>query len=266
MLVKALPLIIIELMRLSEFDGIVSEILKISDFTAVDNAVNGLQVGNTDQDIKKIAFAVDASMASFQRAAEAGADLLFVHHGLFWGNPVPIKGSLYSRIKFLVDHDLSLYAAHLPLDSHPSMGNNAGLARYLELIEIEPFGEYRGIRIGFKGKLRQGKTIGEISKLVCGSQKSCLSTLPFGSREIRSIGIVSGRLPSAVHEAIREKLDLFITGESSHEIYHDTLEAGINVIFGGHYRTEIWGVKALAEHFNNEDGFETTLVDIPTGL
>lgn len=253
-------------MQLSEFTDRMVDLLRIPEFEKIDVALNGLQVSRRKKEVHKVALAVDASMAAFQRAAGAQADLLFVHHGLFWGKPMPVEGNLYARLKYLMDKDLALFAAHLPLDTHPELGNNIGLARLLGLQGIEGFGEYRGIRIGWKGSLAHEKTIEEIENLVCGTGGSCLGALPFGPEKIRTVGIVSGGLPKAAGEAISEGLDLFITGDSSHEIYHECLEAGISVLFAGHYNTETWGIKALKKHMESWEGLDTVMIDAPTGL
>jgi dinuclear metal center YbgI/SA1388 family protein len=205
-------------------------------------------------------------MESFERAHSAGADLLFVHHGLFWGEASPIRGTLYRRIRFLLEKDMALYAVHLPLDAHPRLGNNAGIARELQLEEIEPFGEYKGVKIGFKGGFSESRKLEHVEHILCGDHGGCLGKLPFGPTDIRTVGIVSGGAPEVVGEAIATGLDLYITGDASHTIYHQSLEGGINVIFGGHYRTEVWGIRELAIHLEENFDIETQLLDIPTGL
>jgi dinuclear metal center YbgI/SA1388 family protein len=243
-----------------------SALLDIPEFDSVDTALNGLQVSRNRQEVRNVAFAVDASMAGFERAAAARADLLFVHHGLFWGKPAPVTGVLFRRLKYLLERDMALFAAHLPLDVHPELGNNAALAGRLGLQETRPFGQYRGIRIGWMGSLAEEKTLEETAALLFDSPDSCLGVLPFGPPAIRTVGIVSGGLPKAAAEAADLGLDLFVTGDSSHEVYHECLEAGINVIFGGHYQTETWGVKAAKERVDRWKGLTTSLIDVPTGL
>jgi len=134
------------------------------------------------------------------------------------------------------------------------------------LRDVQPFGEYRGIHIGWMGSLPEEKTLEEIEALLFDSRDSSLAVLPFGPSTVRTVGVVSGGLPKAAAEAAARGLDLFITGDSSHEIYHECLEAGINVVFGGHYQTETWGVKAVREHVKSWKGISTTLIDVPTGL
>lgn len=253
-------------MTLSDLDNWLSTFLDISALQAIDSSQNGLQVGSAATEVRKVAFAVDASMESFRRAAEAGADMLLVHHGVLWDRPVRITGAFYERLRFLVEHSLALYAVHLPLDLHPEVGNNIGIARQLGLTDIQPFCSYRGLKIGFKGVLSAPARLEEIVMRLGGRQGEQVRTLPFGPPKIRSIGIVSGDVPREFTQAVAEGLDLFITGESAHEIYHHCLESRIHVIFAGHYHSESFGVQLLADRLARETGVETTYLDIPTGL
>lgn len=253
-------------MRVEAFERLVAEWLRLEDFKAADRALNGLQVASSKTELEKIAFAVDASLESFRRACEWGADLLFVHHGLFWGEALPVTGVHYRRLRELLLRDLALFAAHLPLDAHPELGNNAGIAAQLELQDLEPFGAYHGVKIGLKGRFPRSNTLDEVVERLCGGARSCPGVLPFGPQNIQTAGVVSGGEAEEVMQAIEEGLDLFITGESSHIIYHHCLEARINVIFGGHYLTEVWGVKRLAEKIRSATGLQTAFLDIPTGF
>lgn len=250
-------------MTLAEFDKYMKEILDQS--VPGDSAMNGVQVGNLKKEIKTVAFAVDACMETFQRAAEGGADLLMVHHGLYWGKPRAIINSFYDRIKFLMDNDLALYGSHLPLDMNPEVGNNIGMAKILGLKETEPFGDYKGSLIGFKGTLETPATIEEIKNRIFGENPS-VHLIPAGPEEITSVGIVSGGAPFLAMDAIRQDLDLFITGDRSHEIYHTCLEEGINIIFGGHYATETFGVEQLSRKVAEETSLKTFFIDVPTGV
>ena len=253
-------------MKLAELDQWLSAYLGIGALEDIDNSLNGLQVGSMAALVRKVAFAVDASMESFRRAAEAGADTLFVHHGLFWGRPERLTGRLYERVRFLIEHHLALYAVHLPLDLHSEVGNNIGIARLLGLTDIKPFGAYRGLKIGCKGILPAPARLDEIVLRLGGRQGEQIRTLPFGPPSIQSVGIVSGDVPREFTQAVAEGLDLYITGESAHEIYHHCLESRIHVIFAGHYHSESFGVQLLADRLARETGVETTYLDIPTGL
>ena len=253
-------------MRLDDLDRWLSGFLDLPAMSGIDSGLNGVQVGNGAAEVTRAAFAVDASMEAFRRAAEWKAGVLVVHHGLFWGAPQRIVGHLFERIRFLVEKGLALYAAHLPLDIHPEVGNNAGLARQIGLEGLEPFGAYKGVKIGLKGMLPEPLALDEIVSRLSARQGEPVRTLPFGPGTIRSVGVVTGRAAWAAEQAWGEGLDLFITGEPSHEIYHHCLERRIHAIFGGHYHTESYGVRSLAERLARDTGVETTYLDVPTGL
>ncbi|ULQ58975.1 Nif3-like dinuclear metal center hexameric protein [Brucepastera parasyntrophica] len=253
-------------MTSAELEKWFNNLLNPGHFAAADPSKNGLQVDNSGKDINRVAFAVDACFETMERAEQAGAGMLFVHHGLFWRDPLCITGSHYKRIKKLLDADMALYASHLPLDAHPECGNNSGLVRRLGLENIELFGEYHGMLIGFRGTLPGPAKLGEItSRLFVNGQKP-LHVLPFGPETVRTAGIISGGAGEDVVQAIEEGLDLFITGEISHEIYHTALENRINVIAGGHYQTETVGPGLVAERLGQETGIDTLFIDVPTGL
>jgi len=253
-------------MRIEEFDSLVRGILDIERLEGVDKALNGLQVTRQNRELKSAAFAVDASLESFKRAREWGADLLFTHHGLFYGKIRPIKGVLFRRIRYLLENRLALYAVHLPLDMHPQVGNNAALAGLLGLTECSGFGTYHGIQIGVKGTLPAASTPAELMDKLGKHGLIPPRCLAFGPSTVKTVCIVSGGGASDVREAIDEKLDLFITGDASHDIYHECAEAGINVIFAGHYLTEVWGMKALQKAITKQTGLRTCFIDIPTGF
>jgi len=253
-------------MLLTELNQWIRDYLQIDTLRLKDIAINGLQVERQNQEIKKIAFAVDACQESFERAVQAGADLLFVHHGLFWGHPLAITGRHYRRIQYLVEKDLALYAVHLPLDVHPEVGNNAAICQVLGLEELRPFGEYKGAPIGYQGRLPQPEGINSLVERLFGGYENTIKVLPFGPEKIETIGIVSGGGGMAALEALEKDLDLYITGDASHTLFHDCQEGAMNVIFGGHYATETWGVKFLEEKISRDLGLETLFIDIPTGL
>jgi len=231
-----------------------------------DVAMNGIQVDNDGSPVKKIAFAVDGAMETFQQAAAKGADMLFVHHGLFWGAPARIAGNLRQRIKFLLDHNICLYAVHLPLDQHAEFGNNAVLAKLLGLQNIEPFGMYHGRKIGYKGTFSSPVTIDEAVKKIAFEGRPPAGVFPFGRKDCLTAAVVSGGSSANARDAIDEGIDLFITGESFHGVYHDCLEAKLNMIAGGHYSTEVWGVQAVMRHCVSNLGIDCEFLDIPTGL
>ncbi len=253
-------------MKLSELDETLRGWLPLAEFEAIDPSANGLQVDRRNPEVNHVAVAVDACLESFRRAAELGADLLFVHHGLFWGKEQTVTGAQYERLRTLFDHDLALYAVHLPLDRHPELGNNAVMMQELGVQELEPFGSFKGYEIGCAGRLREPLRLEQVVERLFGERSEVLSSLPFGPERIETLGVVSGGAPAAVEEAIERGLDLFITGDASHQLYHRALEAGINVVFGGHYATETWGVRAVAARLEAEFGLTTSFIDLPTGL
>lgn len=251
-------------MKLAELEKILAEKLEIRNFSS-DRSLNGVQVGDLDQDIKKVALMVDISMEGVAMAKKIGADMILCHHGLFWGVPLAIKGPHYKRVKSLIDANIALFACHLPLDAHMELGNNVGIAKELGLTNITPFSRYKGLYIGVKGEREKTITVDEVKKLLLGENEPAY-IIPGGKKKISKIGIVSGGSPYSVYEAIEDDLDLFITGDRSHEVYHTCLEAGINMISAGHYATETYGVKQVGEWLTSEYGIETQFIDIPTGV
>jgi len=252
-------------MTVSELDAFFRGFLDFDGF-ASDSSLNGIQVDNDGSAVTKIAFGVDAAMETFEQAAALNAGMLFVHHGLFWGSPSRVTGNLRNRIKFLLDHNICLYAVHLPLDQHPKFGNNAVLAQLLGLENVEPFGDYHGRKIGYKGILRKPVTVDEAVKKISFMNRPPAGVFPFGKKDCHTAAAISGGASLNAQDAIKEGIDLFITGESSHSVYHDCLEAKLNMIAGGHYSTEVWGPQAVMCHCIAELGIEAEFVDIPTGL
>jgi dinuclear metal center YbgI/SA1388 family protein len=253
-------------MTSAKLDAYFRDLLDIEGFASMDVSLNGIQVDNDGAEIAKIAFAVDASLETFKQAAAAGAGMIFVHHGLFWGQPLRVAGTHRERLRFLLDHNLALYAVHLPLDQHPTLGNNAGLAELLGIESPEPFGEYHGRKIGFKGKLAKPLTIEEAVKRISFRDRPPLGVYPFGKRDNLSCAAVSGGFAAGANQAIEEGIDLYVTGEASHEIYHHALEGHLNMIAGGHYSTEVWGVRRIMENCAANLNLEAEFIDAPTGL
>jgi len=241
----------------------------LSDTLAIDSitdvSCNGLQVEGAAQ-IKRTGCAVDACMTTFRMAIENRCDMLIVHHGIIWGGLTEISGPVRSRIQYLMEHNLNLFAVHLPLDLHAKLGNNAQLAALLNLSSIKPFGMYKGTLIGCEGNAAPRTTRDNIVDKLCRSLDTSCTVLPFGEERIRRIAIVSGGGADELDEAIEKGIDCFITGEPSHENYHAALEAGINVIYAGHYNTEKGGVQAVGSLIEKKFGVETVFLDVPTGL
>jgi len=253
-------------MNIDEFDAWCRSFLGIDAMKGKDDSLNGIQVSRSPESIKKIAFAVDACAETIRRSEESGANALFVHHGLFWGEPLRIEGALLERLKMLLRSNMALYACHLPLDMHPEVGNNAVLANLLSLDERLPFGEYHGTSIGVSGTLKTPLSIPEILMRILPDNSEPLAVIAAGKEKVRSVAIVSGGAPFEVFQTFGKGIDLFITGEPSHSIYHHVVENKLDFIAAGHYATEIWGVKAVAEKLAREKGIETVFIDLPTGL
>jgi dinuclear metal center YbgI/SA1388 family protein len=251
-------------MTTQELDAFFKSFLDISGFVGIDDSLNGLQVDNDGSPVKKIAFAVDANLETFERAA--GAGMLFVHHGLFWGKPVRLAGNIRKRIKFLLDNNIALYGVHLPLDQCPVYGNNAALAELLGLENIEPFGSNRGIKIGYRGTFPKPVTVEEAVKRISFMDRKPAGIFPFGKKENKTCAVISGGAPQEARHALETRIDLFVTGESAHNIYHECLEGGLNMIAGGHHSTEVWGPKAIMRRCAEELHIDTEFIDVPTGL
>ncbi len=231
-----------------------------------DTSQNGLQVEGPDE-VTLVAFAVDGCHASFERAVAEGAQLLIVHHGLFWSDPLRLVGPHFRRVKTLIEGGCGLYAMHLPLDIHPEVGNNAEMVRLLRLEERKPFGEYHGLKIGFAGHLHPPLDISTlIGRLVEALGRPPIRVLDYGPEEIKHVGCISGGAASMMDQAAEAGLDAYITGETSHTFFHQAVERELNVLFAGHYATETLGVKALARHLEEQFGLDTVFFDIPTGM
>ncbi len=234
-------------------------------FTDYDGAVNGLQFENRGR-VTRIAAAVDGTLAVARKAVAAGADLLLVHHGLFWGKTVPWTGRRAELLRLLVEHDLAVYSQHLPLDGHSQLGNGAQLARALGFRRLKPFFDHKGAALGVQTTLAKPmarEALGQRLETVLGGP---VRLLPGGGPTCRRIGICTGGAGSELLQARREGVDTFITGEGPHWTYALAEEAGLNAFYGGHYATETWGVKALAAELGAKFGVPWVFVDHPSGL
>ena len=228
-----------------------------------DTSRNGLQVQGADT-VQRVGLAVDACLASYEAAVAAGCELLVVHHGLIWEGLGAITGPVYRQVKYLVENDLNLYAAHLPLDLHPQSGNNIRLARLLDIADPKPFGAYKGIDIGFRGSLPEPLPVPRLADRLRERIGGPNQVLPFGPERVSTVGIVSGGGSECMNEAIRKGIDCLITGEAQHWNHHRALEGAIHVIYAGHYHTETLGVEALGELLEQRFGVTSQFLDIPT--
>ncbi|MCW1884894.1 Nif3-like dinuclear metal center hexameric protein [Luteolibacter flavescens] len=226
-------------------------------------AVNGLQLENGGS-VTKVAAAVDASLPVVEAAVAAGADLLVVHHGMFWQGTQPLTRAFYKKIKTAMDAGLAIYSAHLPLDVHPVLGNNALLAAELGLEVRGKFLEWKNLQIGLLCRARTSRDAlkSRLEEAVGGPVHVC----PGGPEDIRVIGLCTGGAGSQIAEAAAAGVDTFITGEGPHWSYPLAEELGVNLFYAGHYATETFGVKALADRLARDFALEQVFIDHPTGL
>ena len=251
--------------------------LKIADVPDEPNAVNGLQVENRSGAVWRIIAAVDASLETIEgvdrrtggpadAGLPAGGILLLVHHGLFWDGNVPVTGRRYKRLRALLDRDAALYSAHIPLDLHPEVGNNAVLARMLDLADPAPFDLYRGISIGVQGRAPRGTTREHLVERINRVLATEARLIPGGPEPVSRVGVVTGGAGSSVRAAREAGLDTFVTGEGAHHTYFDAMELGVNLIYAGHYATEQLGVQSLAEHVGLRFRLPVEFHRHPTGM
>ena len=250
--------------ELQEIVEYLDDYLDVDGIRDYPGAHNGLQVENRSP-VERVSGATDACQATIEAAAVAGSQLLIVHHGLFWGEVWPAVGATYRRLRALIDADMAVYSAHLPLDIHPEVGNNVLLARALDLDVEGRFGELRdadGFGVWATADLPRVELAERIGR-VCGGPPLVIEG---GPTHVRRIGIVTGGGASLIRQAHAAGLDTFLTGEGSHHTFHEATELGINVLYAGHYATETLGVKALARQTAERFGLEWEFVDYPTNL
>lgn len=238
-------------------------ILRTREINDYDGAVNGLQVANAGG-VTRIAAAVDASTATIKMAIAAKADLLVVHHGLFWEPSCPWIGKRYELMRLLIENNLAVYSSHLPLDLHPELGNNALLCGALGLAKKQPFFFDKKQFLGFKCATRISRA--ELTQRLARAVGGKPIVLPGGPEICRCVGVVTGGAGGQLQLAASEGVDTFITGEGPHWTFALAEELGVNALYGGHYATETFGVKALAENLSKKFRVPWTFLDHPSGL
>jgi dinuclear metal center YbgI/SA1388 family protein len=239
------------------------KILRTREIGDYDGAANGLQVDGREP-ITKIAATVDASLATVKLAIAAKADLLIVHHGLFWSPSHPWTGKKHELLRLLVEHNLAVYSSHLPLDAHPKLGNNAQLCAALGLKSLKPFYETHSQTIGFQSRTRISRE--DLAKRLERATGAKPKIIPGGNEICERIGVVTGGAGDGLKIADDEGVDTFITGEGPQWTFALAEELGLNVLYGGHYATETFGVKALAAHLSQKFRLPWEFLDHPTGL
>jgi dinuclear metal center YbgI/SA1388 family protein len=257
---------------LADLQAYLDNYLKVREVPDDASALNGLQVENRGA-VARVVGAVDASLATIEglgKVRASGPALLLVHHGLFWDGAQPLTGRRYRRVRGLLDQDAALYSAHIPLDVHPEVGNNAVLARQLGLMDIEPFGDHKGVLIGAAGRVPAAFNTREALRSAIAATLSIdlngIRLIPGGLEEVSKVGVITGGAGSAIGQARDAGCDAFITGEGAAHTYFDAMELGINVFYAGHYATETLGVRALAEHLGTRFALPWEFHDHPTGM
>ena len=235
-----------------------------------DSSANGLQVEGTP-DVRTVGLGVDACLATFRAAKKQACELVVVHHGMIWNDGIrSVKGNTRKRLDFLLRNGISLYAAHLPLDAHPKLGNNVGLAKLLGIRKPVPFGEYRGQTIGFAGKLPRATSakdlaasLGEKLGQKLGRK---LGGRPFvrgdAKKKLKSVAICSGGGMALLAQTAESGYDALVTGEGVHADSLEIADLGFTVVFAGHYETETLGVKAVGAALKRRFGLRTVFLDV----
>ena len=252
------------MVQLSELVAFCDARIRRSEIKDFDGAQNGLQVENVGT-VGKVGAAVDAGLATFDAAVREGVDFLICHHGLFWNAPIPLTGASYAKVKLALDHNLAVYGAHLPLDCHPEIGNNALLAETLGLTRMGTFLPYEGndmatVAAGPEG----GRT--ELANRLRALFPETYQAIEYGSALPERIAILTGSGQSAVPHLQAEGIDTLITGELRQHHFNMAQEQSLNLYPCGHYATEVFGVKALAAEVASQFNLEWVFLDQPCSL
>lgn len=229
-----------------------------------DYGPQGLQLEAVPHDIRRVALAVDAAPPAISAAAAWNADMLLVHHGVLWRNVERIAGPLGARVRALLENNIHLYAAHLALDAHPEVGNNAVLGRLLDAEVTGQWCDVMGAKIGLLARTEQ--PLADLTAQLAAALHTKPRLLAHGPEVVRNLAILSGFGADRVAEAQAQGADTFLTGETSHANYYAAADYGLNVIFAGHYATETVGVQALGSHLHEKFGIEVRFFDFPTAM
>jgi dinuclear metal center YbgI/SA1388 family protein len=249
--------------QLGEIVRYCDDYLRIKQIGDYENALNGLQLENCGS-VSKIAAAVDFSTQTLQATVKCGANLLIVHHGMFWTGLRPVTNAFRRQLKLALDNDIAVYSAHLPLDLHPESGNNVLLMRALGIENSEPFFEEKGSLLGQRAsaEIAVSEIVKRLGKAVAGP----VHVTAAGRQISRQIGVITGGAGSEIERVVADGIDTFITGEAPHWAAVMARELGVNLLLGGHYATETFGVKALASHLAEKFQLDWQFFDLPSGL
>ncbi len=249
---------------LSDIVSLLDETLRIREVKDAPVALNGLQVEN-DGGVSCVALAVDASQATLNAAVAAGADLLIVHHGLFWSGLRPLTGWWKKKVATCLENNLAVYAAHLPLDMHPILGNNACIARALGLADVQPEIDCGGSCIGMAGTFEG--TVGELAARYAEITGAPVrGTLLDAAAPAGRVAVCSGGAAGEIYQAAAKGYSCYLSGEELHWAATAAEDMGINLLLAGHYATETFGVQALGDLLSARFGLPCTFIDMPTGM
>jgi dinuclear metal center YbgI/SA1388 family protein len=229
---------------LSTLVSLLDETLAIDAYR--DSSNNGLQIANSGA-VTKVVTGVDASLRLLKEAAARGADCVVCHHGISWGDSLKrITGLNHRLVAFAIEHNIAVYAAHLPLDAHPCYGNNAQLCKALGLTHLKPAFAYHGETIGFTASYPKAIPFSAFCDRVRNTVNPDIRVLDFGKKSVKTVGVVSGGASDMIDQAAELGTDAYLTGEPSLQGYNQAEHLNQNVVFAGHYATETFGVRALA--------------------
>ena len=228
-------------------------------------ALNGLQLQNRGEKIGRIVAAVDACLPVVRAAAALeGPVLLLVHHGMFWNGAQCVTGPAFEKLHAAVTADMAIYSAHIPMDVHPRLGNNAVLAKALGFTTTTPFFDWKGIQLGLRAEVKMTREA--LVKALAAATGAPVHVCPGGPEKITSVGIITGGAGAEIAAIAATGVDTFITGEGPHWSYTAAEELGVNLLYGGHYATETFGVKATAAWLAAKHRLPWEFIDHPTGL
>lgn len=243
-------------------DAMQSE-LRVSEIQDYPPAHNGLQLANHSGTVHNIAAGVDACLPVIRQACDIGANLLIVHHGMFWSGIQMLTGSVYEKLKLAMDHDLAIYSVHLPLDYHPLLGNNVLLGKACGLGKAREFGDQKFLGYRFAVSMDRDSLLRDVAKAVDGNR---VHLCPGGPQRVENVAVCTGAAGAEIARIASYGIDTLITGEGPHWSYTLAEELGVNIIYAGHYATETFGVKALAGWLQKKFDLPWQFIDHPSGL